>query len=371
MTLARRGAALVLVLLALATLGLTAAALLASAAALRDDVRGSLAALHARTLAASAVARVWRSWDGAAHVDDRLGDVVESIEASPSAIASVQRVRLHPQLWWVAADARALASLRARPVRHAAALALHLAMSPAAPAAAVSTAGPVSIAAGAVVSGHDSVPPGWPCAVAAEAGTSGYAVLHERGTVIAAPVASIRGALGTFDAGSPADPLPAWSAAPTLAVARATIRPAPGATVAPEPAERDGICLHSGESWGEPDRAVAAPLGCRRRWVLVHAAHPLTIAGGRAQGILVADSALHLTAGARFVGLIVARGSVRLEAASVLGALIILRDPARPAPTVFIGAGASVTRSRCAVVAALLGGPMLAPAEPGGWMTLW
>ncbi|MBI2796185.1 MAG: hypothetical protein HYX65_05700 [Gemmatimonadetes bacterium] len=364
----RGGIALLVVLLALATLGATAAALLASASALRDDARGSLVALQARTLAASAVARTWGAWDGAAHVDDPVGGVSESVEATASAVATVQRARLHPQVWWVAAEARARSTLRERPVRHAAALALQLAVAPLEPPAAVITAGAVSLAPGALVAGGDTVPPGWPCAAAAAGASPEHALLRATGSVLDAPPGSVRGADGPFTPAS--DPLPAWQELRSGILA-ATGTFAAAGSVTPVPSEGASGCAEGGASWGEPDRAGPGVASCRNRWVVAHAVRPLTIMGGRAQGILLADSTLHLAGGARFVGVVLARGAVYVDGASVVGAIVLLGEPGRPAPPLTVAGGASIARSRCAVLAALLGGPLLAPADPGGWVTLW
>ena len=368
---ARCGVALVLVLLALATLGATAVALLAAAAALRDDARGSLAALQARALAASAVAGVWGDWDGAARVDDSVGAVDESMLASAAAVATVQRARLHDQLWWVAADARALMTMRQRPVRHAAALALHLAVPLLEPPAAVSTAGSVTLVAGALVTGGDSVPPSWPCRSEMGGASPSYALLRASGGSLLAPAPSIRGADVSFVPGTAGDPRPAWERARSVLVAVANVYPVAGTPLTPTPTARDGQCTDDATSWGEPDRAAPGVPPCRRRWVVVHARHPLTVTGGRAQGILLSDSALEFAAGARFTGLILARGAVHLSAAAVVGAVVMLGDSGGSPAPLSLSAGATVSRSRCAVLAALLGGPTLAPADPGGWLTLW
>ena len=365
----RRGVALLVVLLALATLGATGAAVLAAAHALRDEARGALASLQARTLAGAATAAAWRDWDGAARVDDAPGELVEWITTGTGAIASVQRTRLHPQVWWVAADARALVTLRTRPVRHAAALALHLAVAPDMPRAALTTAGDVTIESAAAVRGVDSVPPGWPCA---REGVPSVALHRGGASSLLAITSSVHGADLPFIAADPDDPRRPWDDARAAIIAAASVRPAAGSTLSLAPRDSAGSCPVGPNAWGEPDRGSSGVASCQRQWVVVHSAGPLTFTGGRGQGVLVVDGDLRLTGDATFVGLVLARGNVRLEdRASLVGALVVAEAHGHPSPSVTLTGSASVTRSRCAVLASLLGGPLLVPASPGGWMTLW
>lgn len=365
----RRGVVLLLVLLALATLGATGVAVLAAAHAARDDARGTLASLHARSLAGASAARAWSEWDGAARAGDAIGTVAEWLASSTGAIATMQRTRLHPQLWWIAADARAMVTLRAKPVRHAAVLALHLAVSPVAPLAALTTAGAVTIGTGTAVGGGDSVPNSWPCAreVAPE-----VAIHRASASPLVAPTALVRGAELRFAVGAPDDPRRAWESARPTIIATASVRPLAGANLLISPRDSLGSCPPGATVWGEPDRSPAGVAACRRLWVVVHAAGPLTLSGGRGQGVLVADGGLRLTGTATFVGLVIARGRVLLEDRSrLIGALVVADAPGDPASAVTLTGSASITRSRCAVLAALVGGPLLAPAAPGGWLTLW
>ena len=369
MSTGRHGGVLLLVLLALGLLGATGAAVLAAAQFLRDDARAMLASLEARSLAAASIGRAWEEWDGAARAGDPDGALAEWLASTPGAVATVQRARLHPQLWWIAADARAVHTLRQAPVRHASAVALHLAVRPDVPLAALSTGGTVLIGAGASIDGGDVAPVGWPCVA-----ESMLAVALHRGggSLLIAASGSVVGDDRRFMGGAGDDPRVPWSSALPVLRAAATVRLASGAALAPDPRSAGGRCPPLPNNWGEPERGATGVAECRRRWVVVHAAGALTLTGGRGQGVLIADGALRLTGSATFVGLIIARHDVRLEdRARLLGALVILADSGRVAPTVTLTGASGVQRSHCAVLAALLGGPLLAPAEPGGWITLW
>ena len=120
----------------------------------------------------------------------------------------------------------------------------------------------------------------------------------------------------------------------------------------------------SDASWGDPDAHSA----CGAYRPVVTAPGALTILGGRGQGILIADGDLELRGDAHFVGLVVAYAHVTLaDDARITGALLLAND------TIAADARdrARIERSTCAVARALA---HAAPPRPDGahaWAPLY
>ena len=127
-------------------------------------------------------------------------------------------------------------------------------------------------------------------------------------------------------------------------------RAASPTTLSPAPSAVDGHCdVDSFAAWGEPDAGRVA--ACRAYFPVVVVDGSLELAGGRGQGVLVVGGDLVMRGDARFVGLVVVRGRASLaDDARITGALVV-RDVDRGG--VSLADHAIVQRSECAVAAAV------------------
>jgi hypothetical protein len=368
---ARRGAALPFVLGAL-TIGLAgAAAAAAGARAGLREARGVAAVLQAGAAADGALAAVLAAWPGRWTTALAPGASDWRDVRTPAGPARVRVVRLDAERFAVEAWAasRAGAMPDEAPAERRRMLLVRVAALTPPGVAAVTAAGGVEVATGALVDGTASAPAGWTdCGNAVAAGVA-----------VAAP--TLTAAPGTVVGAVHADSA-AW--APALAprlgeVAFAAVRAAverDAGTFAPQPRAGDGAgdggtpagdpaepCALDGDSWGDPRRGSAAVAACEGAWPVVRLRGPVVRLAGpaRFQGTLLVDGDLEVDGLVEGAGTVVVRGAVRAAGSLVLDGALVAGGSVR------LGAGSRVRASACATSRAAAYAARASPLARRSW----
>lgn len=290
----RRGAALPAAIVAVAVLGVLAAALATETRTAASGAAGTLAARRTEDAATSALHVALRDWRAHAHDTLAPGASHAWTATAGDVVLRLRATRLDARTHAVDADAvlrpaggRVLARRTAR---------LLVAADPLLPlpAAALTLGAALDADAATAIDGADTLPPGWGCE--------------------AADTASVAALASDPDAARYAVPDP----------------PAPPRFAATAPADS---LASSGT----------------RRLPLVHVRGDHAVVGVRRHGALIVDGDLTLAAGAEVWGVVVVGGTLRAEESRVVGAMLARGTPAAP----HVARGLRVRWSSCVAAAAL------------------
>ncbi|HEU4649712.1 MAG TPA: hypothetical protein VFS33_11670 [Gemmatimonadales bacterium] len=128
-------------------------------------------------------------------------------------------------------------------------------------------------------------------------------------------------------------------------------------------------------NWGEPRSGTGATPECRTHLPVVLGTSgfgsPFVVAGGRGQGVLLADGDLVLTDGFEWTGLILVKGSFSIigAGATVQGAVVAQNGGTPPGNV--LGDNATIAYSSCAVARALSAVAPLRPIAMRPWTQLF
>ena len=359
----RRGLALPLALASMVLVGILAASGLYLAA--QDRRAGDNAALSERALAAAelAVGHVIEGWDGERAAALAVGSSWRRDLPVTGARAEAQVARLGPRTFWAVGEGRT--SRGSNWSRRRVNAVLRIAVPFITVPAAVASAGPVEIAAGASIDG-----------LASPACDTGEMAIPAAGVAVPAlgdAAGDLRGVTGTppLLAGAAGAGLPAPdSAAHDEIAARATVVLEGSAVPRPSrpSAAVEGCDWSDPANWGEPRAAGITACEAYRR--VVHARGDVRLEGAhRGQGILLVDGDLSIPGRLEYRGLVIVRG--RLDAAGemrVEGGVLI--GAASPTPS-WLGAGSVVQYSRCEIDRALTAAGRPVFARERGWADLF
>ncbi|MFV2005815.1 MAG: hypothetical protein ACC667_00120 [Longimicrobiales bacterium] len=199
--------------------------------------------------------------------------------------------------------------------------------------AVVMSAGPLSTAVGATVSGADlnRRPLGW---------TEEDCAPFDEEVTWAVPAGRLEpwAALAVDSGAVPPLGLMDWS------VLADRSRNMPSGVITPRPVEFAAMCrVELAANWGDPTRMGS----CRHHYVLVTTADDLTLAGGGGQGVLVVDGSLFLEGVSRFAGVVLVSGDLNLAQGARIDGLV------RAGGSVSLSDSSRIVGSGCAVLAAL------------------
>jgi hypothetical protein len=344
--------------------------------------RNALTQVRASEAAEFGAAAVARDWDTEYNVSAAAGATLppDTIRLAGGAETATRLTRLTPSLWWVESHARAGPNERRADAFEALGVIYRLAI-PDLPARATFTVrDTLEVLGAAEVSGNDTTASlGTPVLACVLAATPIAAAAGPDTTILCdgpcgtAPAGRLKGTplrvvdtLASDTARYRAFGDESWQ---TLA-AHAHIVLAGAATITAAPAILAGACDTSRQdNWGEP--LGAGP--CSSYLPIVWAQGDLHIAGGRGQGIILADGDVTLSAMARFHGVIIARDDIVVSptGATVLG-LALANDERTAAGDHPRVDGPSIVRySRCALDRALLGSAKLVRVKQRSWARLF
>ncbi|HEX6313739.1 MAG TPA: hypothetical protein VFZ73_02725 [Gemmatimonadaceae bacterium] len=349
MTSTRRGLALPAALFTIAIIVLFIAGSAFTAAQEARAAHGTLSeriALEAAEYGATAVLRDWRrAWNVSVAIGQSVGPLTHTL--SGGATAAVRLTRISATTWWVVSDGSVgtVASRKARRVVNAV---LRLDLPPATPDAALAVIDSASVSGTGLVNGGDSLEVAGICGALPFVPTAG----------VAAPdttrVSGLAGIAGTPPLASDSTVAPRWLSLDSLLVADIVL-PA-GAVVTPMPVASGSACDTTVlTNWGDP-----AGGACGSWLPVIRAAGDVTLRGGRAQGILVADGDIVLENGAQFSGLVMPRDDLAGGAGggTVLGAVIALDARRGAGDHTVVSSGTLLRRSSCRVLRARYGAAM-------------
>ncbi|MHB1224410.1 MAG: hypothetical protein ACYC2G_10265 [Gemmatimonadaceae bacterium] len=370
---ARPGAAILVVLGAIALLGAAAATGLGAVLHAQRAGRRASAAAAAFAAAEGARAGAMAEWHTRVPADLAVAAGVEWDSGSWNGAATAVAVtRIAPRVLRVEGRSVAPGPAGERPARRATAAlwvvepAL-LTVAAAFTAGAPIIAGPAA-ATGVRLDGRDTLLAGWSCAAADSASVPALAT---NAPVTLPPVSLVGGS--AVDAGAPLAGryVLTWPAPDTLRLVRPLVF-AGDLTAPPAEPRLDGAggCrtgTAEPTNWGDPAR----PSACAGWLPVVHVRGDLDGPVGRGQGVLVVDGDLTLRGGFDYRGVVIVGGVVRAGGAGnrVIGAILGRGDAA---------AGASheldalaLRYSSCVVRSALAAAGVLRPAPTRGWAEWW
>ncbi|UCG86808.1 MAG: hypothetical protein JSW71_23415 [Gemmatimonadota bacterium] len=359
-----RGAALVLVLVALTIVaGLAGAAFLTALAQERAG-RSYLDHLHAFAAAEAGVYRPVWSWDtkayntlpidGATPFEGRLADGTGSYRGTLR--------RLSQLLFVVTAegsDEGSQAQVRLG-------LLLRLGPLPIHPAAALTVRGAVSIDDASLVTGRDRPPPGWDCQPP-ESDVPALRIHPQDSAAVTVSCPTPPCLIGDppilLDDLVTLPNLTTFAGMELTALQQLANHSISG-SVSPLPRSRGATCVTAvADNWGDP-YGIEGSCGDYRP--LIYAAGDLEVRGGRGQGTLVVAGDLTIGGGFAFSGLVLVRGTLAIGGTGnqLMGALIVANaDLGRNS----IAGGTMIEYSSCAVRRAQIGAGTAAVVRHHSW----
>ena len=332
---ARRGTALVLVLIAVVVLAvLSSGAILGSLQELRSSHNEQMAQ-RALTTAEYGLNQQLASWPST-----RSGMAFGAVDSLKVAVgtgdtAAVSVMRLNSRSYWIVSVGRTNRSSGRLEAQRQVSLLVNVSVASTTAGAALTAKGQTTDKGSSTVSGRESHPTGWTdCA----AGRDTFAIARNPGGGEGDDDSddgddddgdSQQGA-SAIVGGTYRDPNAAklstyenfgsetWS---TL-VAKANVSSA-SQPASPAPAGNSTTCTKSSSNWGEPYRNGAYIAGCTDYYPIIYASNNLKLTGGRGQGVLLVNGNLDVSGNFYFTGLIVVTGNVKVTGTSVFRGAVL------------------------------------------------
>lgn len=361
----RRGAALLITLIAIAMLAvLSTGALLGSMQEYRAG-RNSLVEQRALAVAEYGLNQQLSNWSAA-----RNAMSVGQIDSLRVGIASgdtarVSLLRLTSDLFSVTAVGRASVGSGTLEAQRETNLIVRIAY-PSIPAgAAITSYGPLEIKGSSEVTGVNTTPPLWTdCAKFGTRDT--FAVAYNPAYVpdIQKAQQQVNGKYADPKLGDPNNFVVFGDETFTSLAAKANVI-ANGSS--PFPSGTSSTCNYSNSNWGEPDRLPGAVLGCKDYFPIIYSPGDLSINGGRGQGILLVNGNLKVNGGFQFYGIIVVMNDIdKANGGFELYGTLLLRD-SNSSDESTINGNASFKYSRCSVANAMRGSSSPVRAKLRSW----
>lgn len=355
---ARPGVALVMAVVAMAVLGVLVAGVFFTA--LREERDGRDAVHRVQALATAeyglATALSPASWQSSWKITRRRGMLhLFAPEVGANTSDTVQLWKLDRNSFLLVSSGGAGPAISRAKRRIALLVALRIPRL-AARSAVMSQDG-VSVTDSSLVSGADTIPPGWDCPPADDVRPAlmvPAASLVDSGECTAFACLAGEPLVRIDSLAAMTDTYERFGAFDRGSMAATALQLPDDIVITAAPAVNEaGECAGSRlDNLGDPLRLLGADSPCADYFPLVHAPGNMRIEGGAGQGFLIVDGNLTISADARFFGVVVVRGVLEItEGAELGGALLASR--------VIVHAGSIVRYSSCAVERALR-----AAAEP-------
>lgn len=372
----RRGAALLVTLIAVIVLGLlSTGAVMASMQEFRAG-RNSLVEQRAFAVAEFGLNREIANWDRSRNLPPPVGRAIGVTDSSKVYVAQgdsarVFITRLTPNTFWVVSVGRANignGQLEAQRQTH---VLVRLAYPSITPGGVIVTAGNIDVKGSADITGVNTNPTGWPqCASIAGRDTFAIAYAPNKTATIQKPQNVIG---GIYKDAAAADSntyvrygTETWN---TLAAnADITIG---GGTWQPEPTGTATECTYSNTNWGEPTRDAGAILPCKDYFPIIYSSSSLSLSHGRGQGILLVNGDIRLTGNFQWYGLIIARDDIiKGNGTFDLWGSVMSRN-ADVSDDNSITGNSSFKWSKCAVESATRGSAILTRVKERSWVQMF
>lgn len=368
---ARRGIAIVMVLVAMTVLGVAAAGVLFAITRGSRDSSDTLRRTHALAAAEYGLyhALAPAEWSSRWNTTTERGLLATRVQQVADGVVDTTRIwKLAPASFLLTSDA----ALGAGPLRARRRLGLLVALRVPriTPLAAATAREQIALAGASTISGVDAPVAHWICPPLGDALPA--VTVADRSLVTTSDCDDASCLVGTTDIS--VTPLAAEPEAHERfgATSRAEIAArgaplAPGITIhAPTPTlDAHGDCdLANPGNLGDPFRYLGASSPCADHFVVGHALGDLHVAGGAGQALLVVDGDLTIDAGAHLFGVALVRGTLHLSGAAHFTGLVL-------ATRITLESRSRIDYSRCALTLALRAAAV--PTVPRGpaWVEMY
>ena len=373
---ARRGAALIITLIAVVVLALlSTGAVLSSMQEFRAG-RNSLVEQRAFAVAEFGLNREIANWDRSRNLPPPVGRAIGVTDSSKVYVAQgdsarVFITRLTDNTYWVVSVGRANignGQLEAQRQTH---VLVRLAYPSINPGGAIVTAGNIDVKGSADVSGVNTNPAGWPqCAGIAGRDTFAIAYAPNKTASIQKPQLVIGGVYADPAAQDSNTYIRYGTETWNTLTANADITIG-GGSYQPEPVGNATDCTYGTLNWGEPSRAAGYIAGCKDYFPIIYATAGITINHGRGQGILLVNGDVKLNGNMQWYGLIIARDDIlKGNGTFDLWGSVMSRN-ANVNDDNSITGNSSFKWSKCAVESATRGSAILTRAKERSWIQMF
>ena len=359
----RRGAALLLVLIALAVLTVMGSSTLMTSLEEIRAGRRRIGEARAQALAERGINEQLIAWP-ASRAALAVG-ASESAVLSPAIgdTAFITVVKLGASTYLVTSTARTNMGSVALEARRAVSLVVRKGSGTVTAGSAIIIRSQIDLPnAAGIVSGINTAPPGWTtCTTGANVPAVTYnastpPTVHRNFTVL-------NGMSATTEAAS----TDTYDTLRTALVGQQTITLA--GNVNPAPVGTATTCTPSESNWGEPLRGGGSVAGCQAHFPVIYRNGSLDLTSGRGQGILLVDGSLNIRGSFQWVGLILVRDALDLRGnATVMGGVYVKGQNGAASA---VSGNATLTYSSCAVQQASSGLGALARISQRPWAGLY
>lgn len=368
-----RGAALVIVVVALALLGAVVTGAFCVALFEVRAADRTAAARQAFDAAEAAMASVLAGWDRDAFDDLPSGAPNALLPTTSGRVRVLPTVtRLTERLFLITALAERLDGNGGVLARQVLGTIARPTPTPVDVQAALTSTGSATVGSQATVDGADHVPEGW-AGCPPDASMAG---VRAGGDVTVAPTGALRGNPPGRARDSTAVDSILRAPFNALKALRSVTIPGdvadgmtPAATGAPSRCDA-GIALNWGEPWRGPP-VTGAISECQGYFPVLYRNGNLTVQGGRGQGVLLVEGSLEIRGDFEFTGLVMSLGGVLVTGrgtvltGAVIAPSVEVGDPADPADA------PAVRYSSCAVARALMASAVVRPVLERSWVQLY
>ena len=344
---ARRGTALVLVLVAMIVLTvLSTGAILGSMAELRAAHNEQMVQ-RALAVAEYGLNQQVANWTTARNQLANGAIDSSKVVVAVGDTASVAVMRLNSRSFWVVSIGRTKGgSGRLEAQRQVSMLVSVSSASLRAPAT-ITSYGPTSVKGSANITGVNTNPPGWgTCASSNDT----LAISVNPATTLFVQKPSTQAVNGSSSTDPNAGNLSTYNTFGSESwgslIGKANVL-ANGAN--PSPSGTSTTCTTTSTNWGEPLRSASYVAGCTNYFPIVYASGSLSISGGRGQGVLMVEGDLTINGNFSYNGLILVKGDLRAN-----GTLDVFGAVLTQGATDILG-NANFSYSSCAVSSAFAG----------------
>jgi hypothetical protein len=374
----RRGAALLMTLIAIVVLSLLSLAGVLSATQEFRAGRNSLVEQRAFAVAEYGLNSEIARWPRNRNLPPPNGLAYGAIDSSSVFVAQgdtarVKVTRLNDNTFWVVSVGRASIGNRALESQRKTHMLVRIAYPTINPGGAIVTAGNITVTGSALITGNNTDPAGWEqCPQIAGRDTFALSVAPDMQATIQNPH-GVTGGVNQDPAAADSNTYVRFGTETWNSLAANADKKIPGGTIYPEPVGSLTTCDRSViTNWGEPLRtAFGLALGCKDYFPIIYSSGNLSVGRGRGQGILLVNGDLRIEGNFHWSGLIIVRDDiVKGNGTTLIWGSVMSRNANILDPSVING-NSTFQWSKCAVESALRGSAILTRTKERSWAQLY